>query len=85
MPNVAVLHGYTRSTGGADLDGHFGRDHLAAAMPEPDAVYVCGPPALVAAVREHCPNAVPKASSHRYSRPAGVRRSNLHSPTAASN
>jgi len=57
MPNVAVLHGYTRS-GGADLNGHFGRDHLAAAMPEPDAVYVCGPPALVAAVREHCPNTI---------------------------
>jgi len=58
MPNVAVLHGYTRSTGGADLDGHFGPDHLAAAMPQPDAVYVCGPPPLVAAVREHCPNAI---------------------------
>jgi stearoyl-CoA 9-desaturase NADPH oxidoreductase len=58
MPNVVVLHGYTRSAGGADLDGHFGRDHLAAAMPEPDAVYVCGPPALVAAVREHCPNTI---------------------------
>jgi ferredoxin len=25
-------------------------------MPEPDAVFVCGPPALVAAVREHCDN-----------------------------
>jgi stearoyl-CoA 9-desaturase NADPH oxidoreductase len=58
MPNVTVLHGYTRSTGGADLDGHFGRGHLAAAMPEPDAVYVCGPPTLVAAVREHCPNTI---------------------------
>ena len=45
MANVRVLHGYTRSTEGADLDGHFGPDHLAAAMPEPDAVYVCGPPA----------------------------------------
>ena len=54
MHGVRVLHGYTRSTDGADLDGHFGPDHLAAAMPLPDAVYVCGPPALVQAVREHC-------------------------------
>jgi ferredoxin-NADP reductase len=56
MSGVRVLHGYTRSNTGADLDGYFGPDHLAAAMPEPDAVYVCGPPALVAAVREHCTN-----------------------------
>ena len=56
MPGVRVLHGYTRATDGADLDGHFGPGHLAAAMPEPDAVYVCGPPALVAAVRQHCDN-----------------------------
>jgi ferredoxin-NADP reductase len=33
MPNVRVLHGYTRSTAGSDLDGRFGPDHLAAAMP----------------------------------------------------
>jgi ferredoxin-NADP reductase len=51
MPGVRVLHGYTRSTGG-DLDGRFGAEHLAAAMPEPDAVFVCGPAALVDAVRE---------------------------------
>ena len=56
LPGVRVLHGYTRTTDGADLDGHFGSDHLAAAMPEPDAVYVCGPPALVQAVRERCDN-----------------------------
>ncbi|HEX3547529.1 MAG TPA: ferredoxin reductase, partial [Mycobacterium sp.] len=65
MPNVRVLHGYTRSTAGSDLDGRFGPDHLAAAMPprpsrdkrpEPDAVYVCGPPQLVHAVREYCAN-----------------------------
>ena len=55
MPGVRVLHGYTRSAGG-DLDGRFGPDHLAAAMPEPDAVFVCGPTALVEAVREHCEN-----------------------------
>jgi len=56
MHGVRVLHGYTRSADGADLDGHFSEKHLAAAMPEPDAVFVCGPPALVAAVREHCAN-----------------------------
>jgi ferredoxin-NADP reductase len=56
MPGVRVLHGYTRSTAGSDLDGRFGPAHLAAAMPEPDAVFVCGPPELVTAVREHCPN-----------------------------
>jgi ferredoxin-NADP reductase len=56
MPEVRVLHGYTRSPEGSDLPGRFGSDHLAAAMPEPDAVFVCGPPGLVAAVREHCAN-----------------------------
>ena len=56
LPGVRVLHGYTRSTGG-DLDGRFGAEHLAAAMPEPDAVFVCGPAALVDAVREHCADA----------------------------
>ena len=55
MPGVRVLHGYTRSAGG-DLDGRFGPEHLAAAMPAPDAVFVCGPTALVDAVREHCEN-----------------------------
>ena len=55
MSGVRVLHGYTRSTGG-DLDGRFGPEHLAAAMPAPDAVFVCGPAALVDAVREHCDN-----------------------------
>jgi stearoyl-CoA 9-desaturase NADPH oxidoreductase len=55
MPGVRVLHGYTRSAGG-DLDGRFGPAHLAAAMPEADAVFVCGPTALVEAVREHCDN-----------------------------
>jgi ferredoxin-NADP reductase len=56
MHGVRVLHGYTRSTAGSDLDGRFGPEHLAAAMPEPEAVFVCGPPALAAAVREHCTN-----------------------------
>ncbi|OBI75302.1 ferredoxin reductase [Mycobacterium sp. E740] len=57
MPEVRVLHGYTRETAGSDLEGRFGPAHLAAAMPEPDAVFVCGPPELVEAVRAHCPNA----------------------------
>jgi ferredoxin-NADP reductase len=56
MPGVRVLHGFTRSTEGSDLDGRFGAEHLAAAMPKPDAVYVCGPPELVVAAREHCTN-----------------------------
>ncbi|MEE3066939.1 MAG: iron-sulfur cluster-binding domain-containing protein [Actinomycetota bacterium] len=55
MPGVRVLHGYTRS-GAGDLTGRFGPQHLAAAMPSPDAVFVCGPTALVDAVREHCDN-----------------------------
>jgi len=55
MPGVRVLHGYTWS-GGGDLDGRFRPGHLAAAMPSPDAVFVCGPPTLVDGVREHCTN-----------------------------
>ena len=53
MTGVRVLHGYTRSADG-DLEGRFGPEHLAAAMPSPDAVFVCGPAALIDAVREHC-------------------------------
>lgn len=56
LRGVRVLHGYTRSAGG-DLDGRFDAAHLAAAMPQPDAVFVCGPNALVDAVRELCPDA----------------------------
>ena len=55
MPGVRVLHGYTRSDGG-DLVGRFGAEHLSAAMPSPDAVFVCGPAALVEAVQSHCDN-----------------------------
>jgi stearoyl-CoA 9-desaturase NADPH oxidoreductase len=55
MRGVRVLYGFTRS-GSGELDGRFGPQHLAAAMPEPDAVFVCGPTALVDAVREHCDN-----------------------------
>jgi ferredoxin-NADP reductase len=55
MPRVRVLHGYTRSDAG-DLVGRFGPEHLAAAMPSPDVVFVCGPATLVEAVQEHCEN-----------------------------
>ncbi len=57
LPDVKVLRICTRGPG-SDLEGRFGASHLAAAVAEPDAVYVCGPPALVEAVREHYPAAV---------------------------
>ncbi len=84
MPGVRVLHGYTRD-GAGDLTGHFDADHLAAAMPEPEAVFVCGPPALVDAVRAHCPDArfesfVPPAFTLLSKPPAAESRS----PTAVS-
>jgi stearoyl-CoA 9-desaturase NADPH oxidoreductase len=58
LPGVRVLNGYTRSgeAHAGDLVGRFGADHLAAAMPAPDAVFVCGPTSLVEAVRDHCEN-----------------------------
>jgi stearoyl-CoA 9-desaturase NADPH oxidoreductase len=56
MTGVRVLHGYTRD-GVGDVTGYFNADHLAAAMPDPELVYVCGPRALVDAVRAHCPDA----------------------------
>lgn len=55
MPNVTVRHGYTRETTGSELSGRFAADHLPVA--DPEAVYVCGPPALVDAVRELFPAA----------------------------
>lgn len=58
MSRVRVLHGYTRKPDGGDLQGYFDAEHLAAATPNPEAVYVCGPPALVAAVREQRPDAI---------------------------
>ena len=53
MRGVRVLHGYTRS-GAGDLVGRFDAEHLATAMPSPDAVFVCGPTPLIEAVRAHC-------------------------------
>jgi ferredoxin len=57
LPDVRVLHCATRQAGG-DLDGHFDERHLGVAMPDPDAVYVCGPRSLIDAVRAHYPLAV---------------------------
>ena len=69
MPNVTVLHGFSRVTAGSNLHGRFGSEHLAAAITDfrragaqrPgddwDKVYVCGPPELVDAVRELHPQA----------------------------
>ncbi len=57
MPELTVLHGYSQKTTGTDLDGRFGSDHIEASMPEPEHVFVCGPPTLVDAVRGHYPNA----------------------------
>ena len=51
MPGVRVLHGYSRSPEAGDLTGYFCAEHLGG-MTDPDAVFVCGPPALVEAVRE---------------------------------
>ncbi|BBY17312.1 ferredoxin reductase [Mycolicibacterium litorale] len=58
MRGVRVLHGYTRDTTGTDLYGRFCAEHLDAALPGADAVFVCGPPALVDAVREVRPDAL---------------------------
>jgi ferredoxin-NADP reductase len=55
MPNVTVRHGFTRETAESELSGRFAADHLPIA--DPEAVYVCGPPALVDAVREMFPSA----------------------------
>ncbi|TMS52604.1 ferredoxin reductase [Mycobacterium sp. DBP42] len=57
---VRILHGYTRDGAAGELDGYFGPAHLAEAFPgaEPDAVFVCGPPALLDAVRQYRPDAV---------------------------
>ena len=59
MPGVRVLHGYSRSPEAGDLTGYFSAEHVADLDPEllgdDTAVFVCGPPALVEAVRAHYP------------------------------
>jgi ferredoxin-NADP reductase len=57
MTNIRVLFGYTRGAGG-DLVGHFNKDHLEAALPNADAVFVCGPPGLAEAVQRLRPDAL---------------------------
>jgi ferredoxin-NADP reductase len=57
MPGVMVLRGYSRAADAGQLRGRFDADQLASAMPDPDAVYVCGPQSLVDAVMKHCPHA----------------------------
>lgn len=51
-PNVTLLRGFTRGDGG-ELDGRFGPDHLARALPDDRdaAAFVCGPGGLVESVR----------------------------------
>jgi len=56
MTGVKVLHGYTRSDAG-ELTGYVDAEHLDTAMPNPDAVYVCGPAAVIDAVRARHPQA----------------------------
>jgi ferredoxin-NADP reductase len=55
QPNVRLVLAYTRATEGGDLHGHFEETHLAEAAPwYPEAeTYLCGPPGLMAAVRDH--------------------------------
>ena len=65
MPGVRTLLACTRTGSAGDLQGHFTEDHLAAAMADPDAVYVCGPPALIDAVRRHRPDAVSETFTPR--------------------
>ena len=57
MSGVRVLHAYSRTPEAGDLQGYFDASHLAAALPDANAVFVCGPPALVDAVKEHRPDA----------------------------
>jgi ferredoxin-NADP reductase len=56
MPGVRILHGYSRTPEAGDLTGYFGPEHLSD-LPAPDAVFACGPPALVEAVRAQYPDA----------------------------
>lgn len=72
MPRVRVLHSYTRTPDAGDLRGHFGAEHLQAAMPDAEAVYVCGPPSLVAAVREQRPDAISESFVPPEFAPAGA-------------
>ncbi len=52
-PNVRVLHGFTRERAGSDVGTRFAPELIGDA-----AVFACGPPALVDAVRAHRPDAL---------------------------
>ena len=65
MAGVRALFVCTRDGHDAALRGHFDDRHLAAALDDPDAVYVCGPPALVDAVRKCRPDAVAESFAPR--------------------
>jgi ferredoxin-NADP reductase len=56
MAGVRVLRGYSRTSAAGELKGHFTAEHLGGAQ-TPDAVFVCGPRALVDAVTAHYPHA----------------------------
>jgi ferredoxin-NADP reductase len=51
-PGLRLARGFTQAPGGA-LEGRFRREHLETVMPDPAgaATFVCGPPALIDAVR----------------------------------
>jgi ferredoxin-NADP reductase len=54
-PNVRLVLAYTQDGTGADLHGHFHESHLAEVAPwyVDGPTFLCGPPSLMAAVRDH--------------------------------
>jgi ferredoxin-NADP reductase len=54
-PDVKLVLAYTRQTAGGDLHGLFDETHLAEAAPwyAEAQTYLCGPPGLMATIREH--------------------------------
>jgi ferredoxin-NADP reductase len=55
LPNVRLVLAYTRQETGGDLHGLFDETHLAEAAPwyAQAQTYLCGPPGLMATIREH--------------------------------
>lgn len=55
-PNVRLVLAYTRQTEGGDLHGLFDETHLAEVAPwyaEDAQTFLCGPPGLMATIRDH--------------------------------
>jgi len=53
VPGLRLHRSFTREPGVGELNGHFDAGHLAQIRPSPEAeTFVCGPPALIDAVRE---------------------------------